>query len=437
MDKFQEIKNWYINQFESLERNLNGESKKPIHSFRKIAALNIAELYFPTVRDEEWRYTDISPILAHQFNFASVAGTIEKEQIEQYLFNHSGYTTLVFINGILDSKLSNIPVADENLVIMSLKEAFESHQSVVEEYIGKNTATNKGIFSEINSAFLSDGAFVLIRKNTVVDKPIHILFLSSVENELIIRPRNLFILEDNAQASLIENYESLNDSVYFTTAVSEVNLGKNAHLNHVRIQNESLNAFHISLSETTIDTSGNYTYYNLDFGSKIARNNFHTTFIGQNAECNLNGLYLLNDGQTIDNHTMIDHSQPNCRSNELYKGVLSGKSRAVFNGKVLVRKDAQKTNAFQSNKNILLSDEATVDTKPQLEIFADDVKCSHGATIGQLDEESLFYLRSRGFSLEQAKRTLVSAFADNVIEKICHKVVLEYLEQIIHQKLGI
>ncbi len=437
MEKFQEVKTWYINRFESFERGLNGESKKPIHKFRKQAAGKIPELSFPTIRDEEWRYTDVSPVLVHKFDLYSISSTsdIIKKQIEPFLFNNSEYITLVFVNGIFNAGLSNIPAVTENVLVMSLKEAFEKHQSIVENYIGKNTAADSGIFSEMNSAFLSDGAFILIRKNTVVEQPIHILYLSSTESEIIIQPRNLIILEDNTRASIIENYETILHSLYFTNAVTEVTLGKNANLNHVRIQNESTKAFHISLSETAIDSSSVYTYYNLDFGGKLARNNFNAKFVGQDAECNLNGLYLLNDGQTIDNHTMIDHKHPRCRSNELYKGVLSGKSRAVFNGKVMVRKDSQKTNAFQSNKNILLSNNAIVDTKPQLEIFADDVKCSHGATIGQLDEEALFYLRSRGFSLEQARRTLVSAFAENVVENISHKAVLDYLEQIIQEKL--
>ncbi len=433
----QEIKDWYVSQFESFELGLNGEKQKPIHKFRKTAAARIPELSFPTTGDEEWKYTDISPVLNHKFRSGRFSATpVSLEQIDKFLFNHAEFNTLVFVNGNFDPALSNIIDSTDKLIVKSLKLAFSENQESVENYIGKNATNTDGIFPELNASFLQDGAFILIRKNAVLERPVHILYVTSANEEIAIQPRNLFILEDNAQASLIENYESVSDSVYLTNAVSEVHLGKNANLTHVRIQNENLKSYHISLSEAALGTNSVYTYYNIDFGSSIARNNFHARFVGEDAECNLNGLYLTSDGQLMDNHTLIDHALPNCRSNELYKGVLDGKSRGVFNGKVMVRRDAQKTNAFQANKNILLSDQAIVDTKPQLEIFADDVKCSHGATIGQLDEEALFYLRSRGLSLEQAKSTMIFAFAKNVVEKIKHQQVLDYLEENLHLKLG-
>jgi Fe-S cluster assembly protein SufD len=437
MEKLQEAKEWYLAQFESFEKKLNGESKLPIHQFRKSAVAKLAELQFPTIKDEEWKYTDLLPLLQHKFNPAIAAPVeVSRKQIEPFLFNHAEYNTLVFVNGAFREKLSNIIDGDDKFVVLPLRAAFETQQEIIKKFLGKNVEQKQYIFPELNAAFLQDGAFVLIKKNAVLAHPVHILYVSASDEELAIQPRNLFILEENAQASLIENYETISGSSSFTNAVSEVFLGKSANLSHVRIQNESRNSFHVSLSEAVLDQASVYTYHNVDLGGKMARNNFHIRFAAGEAECHLNGLYLVKDEQLIDNHTLIDHAKANCRSNELYKGVLTGKSRAVFNGKVLVRKDAQKTNAFQSNKNILLSDNALVDTKPQLEIFADDVKCSHGATIGQLDEESLFYLRSRGLSYEQARNILIFAFAKNVVETIKHEEVLAYIENKIHEQLG-
>lgn len=436
MEKYQEIKDWYIAQFSSFEQGLNGGSKLPIHQFRKNAAAKLQELAFPTIKDEEWKYTDLAPVLGHRFvPTATPKIAVQHAQIEKFLFNHAEYNTLVFVNGAFAQELSNIIDGDDKIVVLPMQTVMTQHPELLLNHLGKNIEQKSAIFPELNGAFLQDGAFLLVKKNTVLERPVHILYLTANADEFAIQPRNLFILEDNAQASVIENYETIESGVSFTNAVTEVFLGKGANLSHVRIQDENENSFHISLSEAVLQKSSVYTYHTIDLGGKIARNNFHARFTEGDAECHLNGLYLLSDGQLIDNHTLIDHAKPNCQSNELYKGVLAGKSRAVFNGKVLVRKDAQKTNAFQSNKNILLSDTAIVDTKPQLEIFADDVKCSHGATIGQLDDESVFYLRSRGLSYEQARNILIFAFAKNVVDSITHAEVLAYIEQKIHEKL--
>lgn len=434
MNENLELKNSYINTFKSFEESLNGESLLPVHQIRKDAISKFSELNFPTLKDEEWKYTNLTPLLNFSFKQANRVN-IKHEEIEKYLFDNNDFITLVFVNGYLDKSLSNIPKELEGLQIKHLADAIKENSEEVNKYLTRFALYDNNIFTALSTAFINEGAFISVEKNAIIEKPIQLLYITSAENEIITNPRNLFIAKENSQVKIVETYASLCDNVNFTNVVTEVIVEESAVVEHIKFQHENLKSFHISRLEVELEKTSNYASYNICIGASIARTDINAKFNGSNAECTLNGLYLTEENQLVDNHTLIDHAKPHCNSYERYKGVMDGSSRAVFNGKVMVRQDAQKTNAFQENKNILLSDDAMVNTKPQLEIFADDVKCSHGATIGQLDAEALFYLRARGFSSELARTTLIYAFASNVVHSISIPEVRHRLENILEEKL--
>ncbi len=259
-------------------------------------------------------------------------------------------------------------------------------------------------------------------------------YLVTNENKILVQPRNLFVAAKNSQSTIIEHYASLNEDTYFTNSVTEIVAEENAFIDHVKLQEESLKAFHIGRMDIHQERNSNFVSHLISFGAEISRNDFTSRFNDEGGECMLNGLYLIEGNQLFDAHTLIDHAKPHCNSHEHYKGILMDSSRGVFNGKVIVRKDAQKTNAFQENNNIILSNDALVNTKPQLEIFADDVKCSHGATIGQLDNDAMFYLKSRGIGVDAARAILIHAFASDVVRYIKLNAVRDYVEGILKKK---
>jgi Fe-S cluster assembly protein SufD len=303
--------------------------------------------------------------------------------------------------------------------VQSLKTAREQHGDLVKKHLGKYIDYQNETFTAFNTAFVDDGAFIFIPKNTALQEVVHIINLTDVHDEsAIIHPRNLIVAEDGAEAEVVESFHALSENVYFNNLVTEVFVGRNARLKHIKLQEENSLAYHISNSQVCQQRDSNYTTNNIDLGGRLVRNNLNIRLEGENCESHLYGYYMGFKNQLIDNHTFIDHAMPNCFSNELYKGILDDKSQGVFNGKILVRQDAQKTNALQSNKTLLLTNEASVNAKPQLEIFADDVKCTHGATIGQLDDEALFYLRARGISEDMAGAMLRHAFVADVLDNI-------------------
>ncbi|MCE1188796.1 MAG: Fe-S cluster assembly protein SufD [Ignavibacteria bacterium] len=422
-----DIKEWYKSEFANLEKNLNGESSSEVHLQRKYSLEKLLALPFPTLKDEDWRYTDVSSLNDKRFS-ATGKAKISKEALRKYLFKKSEYITLVYVNGLFDEKNSQLGSLPEGVTLS------HSLSAASGKTLG-STLDTANYFSMLNSAFMNQGTVLQLKKNTVLETPVYILHVTTTENAAIY-PRNYIMLEDNSQATVIENYVRTSDAEYFTNSVTEIFVGENSQLTHVRIQDESLNAYFVNNTQVRQKQNAVYTSYNISFGSRLSRTDLQTHFEGQNGESHLYGLYIAGGEQLVDNHTMIDHAVPNCQSNEVYKGVLAGNARGVFNGKVLVRPDAQKTAAFQQNKNILLSETALVDTKPQLEIFADDVKCSHGATVGQLDENALFYLRSRGFGKDLARSILIFAFAEDVVRSIKLAPVVEYLEGKLNEKLN-
>jgi Fe-S cluster assembly protein SufD len=431
MSEIVDIKKWYVSNFEKFENNLNGGSLKPIHQVRKEAIARFSTLNFPTTHDEDWRFTNITPLLKYNF-LPSGKINLKQKQIKNFLFRKISGNLLVFVNGHFAPELSKLKNLPEGISVGSLADEIKNGSAIVNEHFGKYANYKTQIFTALSTAFTQDGAFIYVNENKIIEDPVNILFIAVPgEEKILSQPRNLFIAGKNSQVTIIERYVSLDEGIYFTNVVSEIAAGENSSINHIKIQEESLKAFHVSRTEVGQGKNSNFVSYSISLGGEISRYDINSKFNDEGGECSLNGLYLLTGNQLYDTHSLIDHAKPHCTSHEHYKGILDDNSRGVFNGKVIVRKDAQKTNAFQENNNIILSDGALINTKPQLEIFADDVKCSHGATVGQLDQDSLFYLKTRGIGEEKAREILIHAFASDVIKSIKTQPVKNYLEEIL------
>jgi Fe-S cluster assembly protein SufD len=437
MSNVNEIKSWYLKNFEQFENSLNGDRLSSISNLRKEALSKFSELDFPTTKDEEWKYTSIAPLLQHNFKPNFEKRSITKEQVNKFTFENLEPNVAVVVNGLYYSELSTLNGIPEGATVGSIAKAISSNSLLVEKHFGKYAELGTHIFTSLSTAFTKDGVFIHVPEGKIVEQPIHILFITVPRNEkLLVQPRNLFIADKNSQVTIIEHFVNINSGVYFTNTVTEAVVGENAVVDHIKLQEESKDSFHIGRTEVDQERTSNFTSHSISFGASLSRNDFSARFNDEGGECTLNGLFLTEDNQLFDTHTMIDHAKPNCSSHEHYKGILDDTSRGVFNGKVMVRKDAQKTNAFQENNNIILSREALVNTKPQLEIFADDVKCSHGATIGQLDKDAMFYLKTRGIGNETARAILIHAFASDVIRSVKVKPVRNYIEEILTKKFN-
>ena len=437
MKEIIDIKEWYISKFNDFEKSLNGEKSSDFHKVRKDAISKFEALNVPTQKDEEWKYTNISPLLKHNFSPIPVKANVSSEVISKFLFDKMEHSLLVFVNGIFSPELSKLIDIPKDVEIGSLAEAIKNDNPVVNNHLGKYAEIENYFFTTLSSAYTKDGAFVYVPDGKIVEDPIHVIFLTKPGNEKIItQPRNLFVAGKNSQVTIIEHFISDEDSVYFTNSVTEIVADENSNVDHIKLQEESKKAFHIARMEVDQERSSNFSSHLISHGAEISRNDFNARFNDEGSECMLNGLFMIDGKQLFDAHTMIDHAKPHCNSHEHYKGILQDKSEGVFNGKVMVRQDAQKTNAFQQNNTILLSDDAVMNTKPQLEIFADDVKCSHGATIGKLNDEAKFYLKSRGIGEESATAILIHAFASDVITSIKIPALRDYLEEIISKRFN-
>ena len=428
----------YITNFELFKQNQDNQSDDPIHDLRRTAFNHLLEKGFPTKREEEWRFTDINPILSESFTLADSdnIANIKKSDIAHLTFKNWSGPMLVFIDGHFAEHLSDMNAGQSGLTINSLDFVLKNDQKSLLDTFVEFETYSENAFSALNTAFIKDGAVIKLEKNVIADKPIHLLYISTKQNKpQLINPRNLIYLSENSQAALVESHFNLNDGEYFNNPVTEIRIAENARLNHIRIQNESGMAFHIGSIFVDQKQNSHYFSTSLTFGGKIARNNIYTKLDGEGIESILNGLYMGHGDQLLDNHTFIDHAKPRCESHELYQGILTDNANGVFSGKIMVHPDAQKTDAKQSNNCLLLSDEARINSKPQLEIYADDVRCTHGATVGQLNEEGIFYLRSRGISEQQAKNILTYAFVEQVIEGIGIASVRNYVDDIILNRL--
>jgi Fe-S cluster assembly protein SufD len=422
------LKETLLNNYKSFENSIG----KSFSSQRKDAILNFERLGFPTLKNEEWKYTNIAPALKKEYSFEP-SPTLSKKDIEPFLLTGLKSNILVFVNGMFSRELSVIVSPESNLVVKEFKDA---DPAILEKYFGKKLSANDA-FTYLNTAFAHHGSYIRIPKGKVVEEPVFIHYISdSRSRNIFSQPRNLFVAEENSTVKFVESYHTIGTQSAFSNVVTEIVLHKNAHIDYYKIQNDSPESYHVGTTQVHQEGKSYFSSTTAIMSSSIIRNNLNVVLNAEYSEATLYGLSLLKGRQHADNHTIVDHAKPNCYSNELYKAILDEKTSGVFSGKIFVRQDAQKTNAFQSNKNILLSKEAVMNTKPQLEIFADDVKCSHGATVGQLDEEPLFYLRSRGISEENAKALLILAFAQDIIDHIKIDPLKEYLLKEISGRLG-
>lgn len=423
-------------KFEWFEKQ--GHKPAWVFPLRKAGMARFAELGFPTLQDEDWRFTNLAPLVKLPFKplLSSSPDGITKETLAQFTFGELDSTRLVFVNGHFVPALSSQVPPPQGVRIKSIAAALAEDADLLEKHLGRYAQEATNPFSALNSAFFQDGGFVHISPGTVLKQPIHLVYVwTAAEPGTTAHPRNLIVLEKNSRATVIESYASTIDGAYFTNAVTELVLAENAALEHCKFQDESLSAFHIAAIHAHLGKNSNLIAHSIATGARLSRNDIRTNLAAEGVECVLNGLYLTRDEQLADHHMIVEHAQPHCNSHEYYNGILDGRSRGVFHGRILVRQPAQKTDAKQTNKNLLLSDEATADTKPQLEIYADDVKCTHGATIGQLNEESIFYLRARGIGAERARRMLIHAFAGEIIERIRYAPVREELDRVVWEHL--
>jgi len=427
-----------ISNFETFESKLNGQKKLPVHKIRQKAITSFREMGVPGARNEEYKYTNLGKALDKNFDFTNIGTepSITNEHVDKHLIPELESNKLVFVNGEFSKELSSIISPEDQVVIKDLSIAFEEDQELIDEYFSKQAQIDKDSFVALNTAFSHHGCFVHVPKNTVVDKPIALYFINdATKSQTFNNPRNLFLIEKSSEVTFLEDFNTEGENDSLTNIVTEIIVSENANVNYYKIQNNKDQAYHIGTTQVYQEQNSVFSAYTYTLNGAMIRNNLNIKVDGEGCESNMYGLYLLNDKTHVDNHTEIDHVKPNCESNELYKGILDDKSHGVFNGKVFVRQEAQKTNAFQSNKNILLSDSAVMNSKPQLEIWADDVQCSHGCTTGQLDEEGMFYLRSRGLSEESARAMMLYAFAMDVLSTVKLESLKNYLQELISDRL--
>ena len=387
------------------------------------------ELGYPTTKNEDWHFTSAAPIAEAEFPvLLENPGTVRAEDLLPFTFGHAEWPTLVFVNGRFAPALSN-RAALPGLTLLPFAEAWKSHDDVLERHLGKITTMDGQAFTALNTAFLGDGALVVVGKEMEIEHPVHLLFVTdATAARTTMQPRVVVVAERHSKATVIESYVSLGEAPYLTNVVTEAEVADGATLHHYRIQRESPRAFHVGTVEARQGRDSHLLQFSFATGGQLSRQNVYTGLQGEGCGATLNGLYMLAEEQHCDHQTRIEHAQPNCYSREVYKGILDGSSHGVFNGKVYVHAIAQKTDGKQTNNALLLSERAHIDTKPQLEIFADDVKCTHGATVGRIDQTALFYMKSRGVGADMARKLLTYAFAADVLETLECEPVKEGLE---------
>lgn len=396
---------------------------------RQEAFRRFENLGFPTTRQEEWRFTNVKCIAETEFALAEIPPPLSRETISPFVLDED-YLRLVFVNGHYVGDLSETAAAPQGTVVSSLSAALADQPALIKDHLGQLSSGDNACFAALNSAFIRDGAFVHVPRGVVVERPIHLLFISTGSSSpTASHPRNLIIAQRDSQATIIESYVGLNDGVYLTNAVTEVSVAENAVVDHCKLQQESAHGYHVATTQVRQQRASRFSSHYFSLGGQLVRNEVNVTLDDEGCECTLNGLYIAAGDQHMDNRTRIDHTKPHCTSHELYKGILGERAKGVFNGIIYVHPDAQKTDAKQSNRVLLLSDDAVIDTKPQLEIYADDVKCTHGATVGQIDETALYYLRSRGISEDLARSLLVFAFGNEIANELKLEAIRAHVER--------
>ncbi|WP_348661400.1 Fe-S cluster assembly protein SufD [uncultured Olleya sp.] len=429
------LKEKLVSSFLAFENQVDLESK--IHDVRSEAIKTFEAKGFPSKKDEAWKYTSLNSVLKHDYSlFPKQDNTLEYSDIKKYFLDDIDTYKIVFIDGKYSSNLSQTTHDGIDVCLMSSALHKPKYQLIIENYFNK-VAGKEGLTS-LNTAFSKEGAYIHIPKNKVVAKPIQIVhFSTGNEAALMLQPRNLIVVDENSHVQIIERHQSLTDNPVLTNSVTEIVANKRAIVDYYKVQNDNINASLIDSTFVEQKRESHVSVHTFSFGGKLTRNNLNFYQNGEYMDSTLNGVTIIGDKQHVDHNTLVHHIEPNCESHQDYKGIFNDSSTGVFNGKVVVNKEAQKTNAFQSNNNILLSDKATINSKPQLEIFADDVKCSHGCTIGQLDESALFYMKSRGIPEKEAKGLLMYAFSNNVLKSVKIPELKQRITKIIANKLGV
>lgn len=424
----------WVEKFKTFESSLNGQASHPIHEVRKAAISHFEQTALPTSADEAWKTVNTSLLTQPDFELAAPYNKGDVTSNTLSPFTLSDTIQLVFVNGYFAEDLSDTDDLPSGVNAASLAHTLAQAPNEISSQLSHQIGSEQHPFTTLNTAFIQDGAYIHISKNTVCDRPIHLLFFSDAATPTVSHPRNLIVAEDNTQLTLIETYAGTNDQTYLTNSVTEFITNDNAHIDHYKIELETLQSIHLSNQHARLGRNTHVTSHAFSIGGAFVRNNVSAHLGGEGCEATVNGLYLLEGKQHIDNYTLLEHAEPHCPSHELYKGILGDASRAIFRGKIHVHQKAQHTDAYQKNENILLSDNARINTKPQLEIYADQVKCSHGAIVGQLNEDALFYLQARGISKTEAQNMLLKAFADDIADRVKIDALRQHIESIIQQK---
>jgi Fe-S cluster assembly protein SufD len=401
-----------------------------LKSIRADARARLDKLGFPTTRHEEWRFTNMAPLLQLPLHTAAPSGRqITPRDVAPFRLEAEGHC-LVFVDGWFREDLSSAPAQ-----VGGLRAQLANKRRELETHLARHAGYGENFFTALNTAFFQDGAFISVPPGTTMERPVQLLYLSTAEKPgATAQTRALILAGKGSSLKVVESYASLTGIPHLTNAVTELVLEAEARVEHCRLQNENGRAFHLSTVQAVQASGSRWISHSIALGARLARNQVQTLLNAEGAEAILNGLYLGRDEQLIDHHTVVDHAKPHCDSHEFFHGILADRSHGVFNGKIFVRPNAQKTNAKQTNRNLVLSENASIDTKPQLEIFADDVKCTHGATIGQLNDEALFYFRSRGIGETQARRILIRAFANDVVERVTIAPAREQLDRLLRER---
>ena len=430
-----DLKEKLVSSFIAFENQVNIDSY--VHDIRTEAIKNFENIGFPTKKNESWKYTSLKQVLDIDYSiFPSENTALDYSKIKKYLIDDIDSYKIIFVDGKYSSHLSETTHEGMDICLMSSALNKPKYAAVIENYFNK--AIKKDGISDLNTAFSNEGAFIHIPKNKLVEKPIQIIhFSSGNESSLMLQPRNLIIVDENSQLQIIERHQNLTENEVLTNSVTEVFVNSKSIVDYYKIQNDNKQASLIDTTSIVQENNSICTLHTFSFGGKLTRNNLTFSQKGEHIESIMKGITIIEGKQHVDHNTLVNHIKPNCESHQDYKGIYDDRSTGVFNGTVVVEKEAQKTNAFQANNNILLSDKASINTKPQLEIFADDVKCSHGCTIGQLDKNALFYLKSRGIPEKEAKALLMYGFANNVMQSVKIPELKKRITNIIANKLGV
>ena len=431
-----ELKEKLVSSFIAFENQISLDNTF-VHDMRTEAIKRFESEGFPDKKDEAWKYTSLKKVLKQDFSvFAKTEFAVEYKDVQPYFIHDIDSYKIVFVDGKYASHLSETTHDGIDICLMSAALSKPKYQVVIENYF--NTIAEKDSLTSLNTAFSNEGAYIHITKNKLVEKPIQIIhFSTGSEAALLLQPRNLIVVDENAHVQIIERHQSLTDNPSLTNSVTEIFAAKRGIVDYYKVQNDKENASLIDSTYINQERESHVSVHTFSFGGKLTRNNLNFYQNGEYIDSTLNGVTIIGNNQHVDHNTLVHHIEPNCESHQDYKGIFGDSSIGVFNGKVLVNKEAQKTNAFQANNNLLISDKASINTKPQLEIFADDVKCSHGCTIGQLDENALFYLRARGIPEKEAKALLMYAFANNVLESVKIPQLKNRINALIANKLGV